>query len=549
MEEQSIIPGEAERVMRAAALISVGNVTSRILGLARDVVKSYYFGAGGAVSAFDVGAQVPTMLFDLLAGGMLSSSLVPIFSDYARPHKRAELWRLLSLLLSMLVVFLGGLVIIIEIAAPWVARLLSGGLPPEYLQLATQMIRITTPAIIFLNLAGLLTGALYALQRFDRPAFLGTVANAVMVLTVILLGRSRLGALSLALGLLASSIAQVIFQRPALRDAPLRWLNPLHGHPALPNIGRLYLPIGLGLIVDQAAVALSFNLASHINVSGIAWMKYAATIIQFPLGMVVTAVSVAILPTLSRLAADADDRRFGATLAQGIRLVLVLVLPSAALLFVLAEPTVAVLFQRGNFMPEDTVAVANALRYNLLGLIFAALDQPLIFAFYARKSTWTPALVGVGTTLFFTALVFSLSSLGWLTLENLILANSLKFTAHALLMFFLFNRSAGTLVADAVKRTTVTAALASLVIIPPALLLVQVVRRIGPEGFMGVLSQLIFSGGLNVIIYLWLLRKAKVEELYLLEQALARFVGRRSETPANPDTPADTPETETEADV
>jgi putative peptidoglycan lipid II flippase len=489
------------------------------------------------------------MLFDLLAGGMLSSSLVPIFSDYARPHKRAELWRLLSLLLSMLVVFLGGLVIIIEIAAPWVARLLSGGLPPEYLQLATQMIRITTPAIIFLNLAGLLTGALYALQRFDRPAFLGTVANAVMVLTVILLGRSRLGALSLALGLLASSIAQVIFQRPALRDAPLRWLNPLHGHPALPNIGRLYLPIGLGLIVDQAAVALSFNLASHINVSGIAWMKYAATIIQFPLGMVVTAVSVAILPTLSRLAADADDRRFGATLAQGIRLVLVLVLPSAALLFVLAEPTVAVLFQRGNFMPEDTVAVANALRYNLLGLIFAALDQPLIFAFYARKSTWTPALVGVGTTLFFTALVFSLSSLGWLTLENLILANSLKFTAHALLMFFLFNRSAGTLVADAVKRTTVTAALASLVIIPPALLLVQVVRRIGPEGFMGVLSQLIFSGGLNVIIYLWLLRKAKVEELYLLEQALARFVGRRSETPANPDTPADTPETETEADV
>ena len=550
MQERANVPGEAERVTRAAALISVGNVTSRILGLARDVVKSYYFGAGGAVSAYDVAAQVPTMLYDLLTGGMLSSSLVPVFSDYARPQRRTELWRLLSLLLSIIVIFLGILVLIIEIAAPWVARLLSGGLPLEYLQLATQMIRITTPAIIFLNLAGLITGALYALQRFDRPAFLGTVANAVMVLTVILLGRSRLGALSLALGLLASSIAQVIFQWPALRDAPLRPLNPLHGHPALPIIGRLYLPIGLGLIVDQAAVALSFNLASHISVSGIAWMKYAATVIQFPLGMVVTAVSVAILPTLSRLAADADDQRFSATLAQGIRLVFVLVLPATALLLVLAEPMVAILFQRGNFMPEDTVAVASALRYNLLGLIFAALDQPLIFAFYARKDTWTPALVGVGTTLFFTTLVFFMSSLGRLTLGNLILANSLKLTAHALLMFFLFNRRVSTLMASAVKRTTSVAALAAIVIIPPAWGLSLLVQKIGPEGFMGVLSQLIFAGGLSPVLYLWLLRKNRVEELELLEQTLARYIGRRNGSPTNytDATTVDTPATDKEAD-
>lgn len=550
MNEQTFIPGEAERVTRAAALISVGNVTSRVLGLARDVVKSYYFGAGGAVSAFDVAAQVPTMLYDLLTGGMLSSSLVPVFSDYARPQRRAELWRLLSLLLSLLVVFLGGFTLLIEITAPWVARLLSGGLPPEYLALATQMIRITTPAIIFLNLAGLLTGALYALQRFDRPAFLGTVSNAVMVITVILLGRSRLGSLSLAFGLLASSITQVAFQWPALRDARLRLVNPLRGHPALPVIGRLYLPIGLGLIVDQAAVALSFNLASHIHVSGIAWMKYAATIIQFPLGMVVTAVSVAILPTLSRFAADADDHRFSATLAQALRLVFVLVLPAAALLLILAEPVVALLFQRGNFMPTDTQAVAGALRYNLLGLIFAALDQPLIFAFYARKNTWTPALVGVAATAFFTALVFMLARLGWLSLEGLILANSLKLTVHALLMFSLFNRRVGPLMAEAVKRTTRIAALASAAITLPTLGLLQLVRRVGPAGFLGVLSQLILAGGLGAVIYLWLLRKTNVEELTLLEQTLARYWRRRNgPLPNTTATTNDTATTEERADV
>ena len=528
MSAQRIVSAEAERVTRAAALISVGNVTSRVLGLARDVVKSYYFGAGGAVSAFDVAAQVPTMLYDLLSGGMLSSSLVPVFSDYARPERRAELWQLLSLLLSLLVVFLGAFVLLIEVAAAWVARLLSGGLPPEYLALATQMIRITTPAIMFLNLAGLLTGALYALQRFNRPAFLGTVSNAVMVTTVILLGRSRLGALSLALGLLASSITQVAFQWPALRDATIRLVNPLRGHPALRMIGRLYTPIGLGLIVDQAAVALSFNLASHIAVSGIAWMKYAATIIQFPLGMVVTAVSVAILPTLSRFATDADDLRFSATLAQGLRLVFVSVLPIAALLLILAEPVVALLFQRGNFMPEDTLAVATALRYNLLGLIFAALDQPLIFAFYARKNTWTPALVGVSVNLFFTVIVLTLSHLGQLSLERLILANSLKLTLHALLMFVLFNRHVGKLMAEAVKRTTRVAAGASVAIMLPAWGLRLLVQRFGPEGFMGVLSQLILAGGGSGVLYLWLLRKTGVQEIGLLEQAFARYWQRRN---------------------
>ncbi|HPD40139.1 MAG TPA: murein biosynthesis integral membrane protein MurJ [Anaerolineae bacterium] len=541
-----MVTGEAERITHAAALISVGNVTSRVLGLARDVVKSYYFGAGGAVSAFDVAAQVPTMLYDLLTGGMLSSSLVPVFSDYAPPQRRSELWQLLSLLLSLLALCLSALVLIIEIAAPAVARLLSGGLPPAYLDLATQMIRITTPAIIFLNLSGLLTAALYALQRFNRPAFLGTLSNAVMVLTVILLGRTRLESRSLALGLLVSSIAQVLFQWPALRDAALRPVNPLRGHPALPMIGRLYLPIGLGLIVDQAAVALSFNLASHIAVSGIAWMKYAATIIQFPLGMVVTAVSVAILPTLSRFAAGADEQRFSATLAQGIRLVFVLVLPVTALLLVLAEPVVALLFQRGNFMPADTVAVGNALRYNLPGLIFAALDQPLIFAFYARKNTWTPALVGVGTTAFFTVLVLALAQLGELTLGNLILANSLKLTLHALCMFYLFNRHVSTQLIAEVKRTTGIAALAALAILPLAAGLATLVGRFGPEGFMGALSQLIFAGGLSLILYLWLLRRAGVEELQLLEQVIARYGGRHNSSPPQAHPPAEAPTEETD---
>lgn len=542
MERDTVLSGQARQVTRAAALISLGNVASRTLGLVREMVKSYFFGAGGAVSAFDVAAQVPTMLYDLLTGGMLSSALVPVFSDYARPEKRAALWQLLSLLLSLLAIFLGTFILLIEIAAPTVAHLLSAGLDPEYLALATQMIRITTPAILFLNVAGLLSGALYALQRFERPAFIAAVSNATLVAIVVLLGRTALGPHSLAVGLLAGSLAQVLLQLPALRGARLRLVNPFQGHPALPAIGRLYLPIGLGLIVDQAAVALSYNLASRTGPSGIAWMKYAATLIQFPLGMVVTAVSVAILPTLSRYATDAEEDFFSATLAQGLRMVLILVLPATVAMLALTHPVVALIFQRGHFTAEDTLATALALRYSLLGLVFAALDQPLIFAFYARKNTWTPAVVGAATVALYTLLALAPTWLHAPRLDELILANSLKLAAHALLMLYLYSRMVRSLRPYGVGRTTLIALLASLIMALPLVgtsnLLADLRGQLGPYllglgttgqllshwvgGTPGLLLQIAVAGSVGMICYLWIIQKLGMEEITLLQNLIVR---------------------------
>jgi putative peptidoglycan lipid II flippase len=527
MAQETIVSGEVRQVTRAAALISIGNVSSRILGLVREMAKSYFFGAGGAVSAFDVAAQVPTMLYDLLVGGMLSSALVPVFSDYTRPERRSELWRLVSLLISLLTIFLGTFVIVVEIAAPTVARLLGAGLDRSYLTLAAQMIRITTPAILFLNIAGLFSGVLYALQRFKRPAFLGAVSNATLVIVVAVLGRSALGARSLAVGLLAGSLMQVLFQLSDLKDAHLRFVAPVLGHPALRTIGALYLPIGLGLIVDQLAVALSFNLASRTGPSGIAWMKYAATIIQFPLGMVVTAISIAILPTLSRYVNDAEEERFRATLAQGLRLVLILVLPAATLMLILAKPMVALLFQRGNFMLEDTEAVAVALRFNLLGLIFAALDQPLIFAFYAHKDTWTPAWVGVVTTAVYSLLAFLPTLFGYLTLPLLILANSMKLCLHALLMLLLFTRKVGDLRRYGLKHTTLLSSGASLMMIPFIAAGNWGVKQLGRTGLEGALMQVGLAGGVGILVYVGLMRHMGLEELNLLQEAVIRRLNKK----------------------
>lgn len=427
---------------KAALIIATGNVVSRILGLARETVIANLFGATGQVSAFRVAQIIPTMLYDLLVGGMVSSALVPVFSEQAE-RDRAGLWHLASLMLSLAVVVLGAVVVLIELAAPQAAYLMAGGFDQELLAVTTRLMRLTTPAVLFLSLAGIATGLLYALKRFALPAFTAAIFNATIV-AVALLGTLGFGwgIDSLAVGLLLGALLQVALQLPGLGDARLRFILDLQ-HPALRRIAKLYLPVILGLVISQIAIALDRNFASRTGEQSIAWMQYATTIIQFPLGLISAAISLAILPTLSRLAsAKTDLTEFMGTLATGLRLVLILIIPATVALYILAEPIVALLFQHGDFTPFDTQQTALALRFYLFGLTFAAIDQPLIFAFYARQNTLTPALVGLLGVGFYLVAALLPSLTRPMQMIDLVLANSVQLTGHALVMLWLVNRLA-----------------------------------------------------------------------------------------------------------
>lgn len=515
---------EQVEVAQAAGIIALGNITSRVIGLLREMVKSGLFGATGYVSALEVAVRVPTILYDLLVGGMVNSALIPVFSDYVRPARRDELWHLMSVLLTTLSVALGGAVLVGELLAPWIVTLLAGGLAPPYQAVATDLLRVTLPAVILLNAAGILASALYALKRFAFPAFTASVFNAAVVATALLIGR-RWGVRSMAVGLVLGASLQVALQLPGLRGARLRPALSLR-HPALARIGRLYLPILIGLVVDMFAVLLSYNLASHTGDSSISWMQYAATLIQFPLGLVVTAVSIAILPTLSRQAGDDDPAAFRATLGQGLRLVLTLVIPATAGLFILAEPLVALIFEHGDFTPADTVATAEALRYALLGLVAAAIDQPLIFAFYARKDTLTPALVGVGTTILYAAMALTPWSLGLLTLPLLVLVNSLKLAAHAATMLVLAIRRLGGLKGHGVGWVSLKATLASTGMGLIAWLARRALTAIAPPALAGELLVVLGAGSIGAAVYTALAVLLRIEEIRLLRAVFARALAR-----------------------
>ncbi len=524
-------PAGSAAMARAAGVIALGNVTSRVLGLARETVKSHLFGATWRVDAFQVSAVVPTQLYELLVGGMISSALVPVFSEYATPDasRRQELGRLVGTLFALAAVAFAALVLLAEAFAPGIAWLLGSGFDAPTQELATHLLRLTLPAVMFLSLSGLLTGLLYALKRFTLPAFTAAVFNATVVAAALALG-PRLNVTSMALGILAGGMVQILLQTPGLRGLQLRLALDWH-HPALGRIFKLYVPVAASLIISQVAIYLSYNLASHAGEGSIAWMNYATTLIQFPLGLVATAISMAILPTLSRQSQEACDsadvltanRAFLTTLAQGLKLVLLLIIPATVGLFVLAYPIVALVFQHGEFTLQDTAATAQVLRFYLFGLAFAAIDQPLVFAFYARKDTRTPALVGLACIGVYLVAALAPTLFRPLHVSDLALANSIQWISHALIMLWLLRRRLGGLGEYGVRALMFKAVAASTVMGAAAALIAWTLAPITALSHTG--GNLVIVGGAGlaaVLIYGALMAVWRVQELDMLRHLAGR---------------------------
>jgi putative peptidoglycan lipid II flippase len=501
---------EQTGIAQAAGLIALGSISSRVLGLVREQLIAFLFGATGLVSAFGIANKVPKMIYELLVGGMLSAALVPVFSQVTEQEGRPALWALFSRVASLLAIVLAGLVLLLEALAPQAAWLLGGGFDPELQAALARMLRIITPAVLLFGLSGVVTALLYTLQRFSYTAFAAAVFNLGIIIAAPILA-GRIDAYSLAVGVLLGSMLQLLIQLPGLRDGRFRFRLDL-SDPALRRILVLYLPIALGLIVSNIQVGIDQRLASSTGESSIAWMDRATTLIQLPHGMVAVAISLAVLPTLSRLSAAGDQEGFRRTLGLGLRLVLVLIVPATLGLLVLAEPITSLLFEHGRFTARDTVWTAWALRYYLAGLIFAAIDWPLNYAFYARQDTLTPALVGVLSVGVY--LVVALALLKPMGMLGLVLADSAKHFSHATTMLILTWRRIGNMSDQRLGQTALKALLASGAMALLIALTSGVTTRFADlEGLPGQLLDVALPAGIGILAYLALASLLRMEEI------------------------------------
>jgi putative peptidoglycan lipid II flippase len=414
-----------------------------------------------------------------------------------------------------------------------VARLLVGGFDAQLQAVTTRLIRIILPAVLFFGLSGMVTGLLYTLKRFTYPAFGAAIYNAGLITCALLLA-DKVSIYSLTLGILLGAILQLAIQLPDLRDVRFSFSLDL-SHPALRRIVGLYLPVLLGLVVSQIGILIDSNLASRTGEESLSWMDYATRLIQFPIGLVSAAISLAILPTLSQYASATPSNQypisnlqpptpdFQRTLALGLKMVLMAIIPATIGLFVLATPVVALLYYHGEFDARDTVQTALALRYYLLGLTFAAIDLPLVFAFYARKDTLTPALVGVWGVIVY--LVVALSLIRPLGMIGLILANSAQLTIHALTMLVLIQRRMGGLGGHGIMALAFKALFASLVMGGVTYLaLSQLESVFDANTLMGKIVIVGGSGGAGLATYLAMIALLRVEEARVFGEMIWRKV-------------------------
>jgi putative peptidoglycan lipid II flippase len=532
-------PSERSIIVRGAAIIMVGTILSRVLGLVREQITSWLFGTGDAVAAFTIADNIHTMLFDLVISGMMQAALVPVLSAYATPELKHELRKIVGALLMLALLVIGGVVVLMEIFAPQVVMVmtaLGGGAEardPETVELTVQLVRMILPAVLLLAISTILMSTLYAMQRFTRPALSLAARNAAIVAVALMLGRTEFGIRAIVVGIVLGAVLMVVIQAPGLRDVMPR-PNFNFRHPAIKKILALYIPIFIGLMSNTVALVVDRNLAWGVDPNALGAMRYATAVNQMILGVVAAAISLAALPTLSRHFARGDEFAFQRTLSNGLKMVTIMVVPATLGLAAISWPAVDLLFFHGATDDVGARAIQIALLAYLPGTFFAAYDQVLIFSYYARQNTKTPVIVGIFAVGVYFIMAFTL--IEPLGMAGLVLANSTQFTFHAIVMWFLLRRAVGRVGDETVGRTIRIALGVGIVMavivygVSQGMEMLELPGHDQESGTLAILHQIVMVavpvaiGGLIYVAGLW---RMGVEEIATIIRGIAGKVGLR----------------------
>jgi putative peptidoglycan lipid II flippase len=405
-------PGESggaappeRRLAVSTAIFAAATALSRILGLVREMVATYYFGVSGKINAFTIAFQIPNLVRALVADAALSSAFVPVFVDLLkRDPKRA--WRIASTLFWLMLLGLTALSALFILVAPWVVGIF--GDPGHDRALAVGLSRVLFPIVALLGVTGIVVGILNSYDHFTVPAISPVFWNIAIIVGLVI-GVPQAESMDTKLYVYAAAILVATFIQAFL---PMPWLRGRDGHLQLvldwrdPAVKRVFVnmvpvTLGLGLINVNAVIDMFF--ASRLldpNLAPTAIQK-AFLVYMLPQGMFSVAIATVLFPTLSRYASAAretgDYTGFRATVSTGLRQIAFLLIPAAVVSAVLAEPIVRILFERGAFQPAQTPVVAGALAAFSAGLVFNGAMLMLNRAFFSLQSNWLPTAIALGT--------------------------------------------------------------------------------------------------------------------------------------------------------
>ena len=372
---------------------------SRILGFVRDMVFARIFGADAASDAFFVAFKIPNFLRRLFAEGAFSQAFVPVLTDYKENKSEKELKELIDQVAGTFGVVLLGISLTGVIAAPLLIMLFGPGFidnPYKY-NLAVDMLRYTFPYLFFIALTAFAGGILNSFGRFAVPAFTPVFLNVVLISMAVLISPElEQPIMALAWGVFIAGAVQLLFQFPVLLKLKLMPI-PKWGwkHPGVQKIKDLMIPAIIGSSVVQINLLFDTLIASFLITGSISWLYYADRLVEFPLGLLGIALATVILPKLSQDHAKESAETFSATLDWALRCAILIGLPAAIGLIVLAAPMLTTLFYGGEFDTEDVYLSSLSLMAYSLGLMGFILVKVLAPGFYARQDTKTPVKIGI----------------------------------------------------------------------------------------------------------------------------------------------------------
>ncbi|MBR9925495.1 MAG: murein biosynthesis integral membrane protein MurJ [Gammaproteobacteria bacterium] len=429
-------------LMRSGLVVSAMTMLSRVMGLVRDVVVATFLGAGNGSDAFFVAFKIPNFLRRLFAEGAFNQAFVPVLSEYSTQRNKQEIRELLNAVAGSLTAILALITALAMLGAPWLVWVFAPGFgrDPEKLAMTADMLRLTFPYLLLISLTAFSGSVLNTWNRFAVPAFTPVLLNISLIgAALLLMPLMEEPAMALAWGVLIAGAAQLAFQVPFLLRLgllPTPWPN--FAHEGVKRILKLMAPALFGVSVSQINLLLDTVLASLLTAGSVSWLYYSDRLVELPLGVFGVAIGTIILPALSKRHAEQSTEHFSAMLDWAIRVVLLLGVPAALALAVLAEPFLITLFHYGAMTDTDIQMAAMSLRAYAFGLVAFMVIKVLAPGFFARQDTKTPVKVGIIAMV--ANMVFNLLLIWPLAHAGLALATALSAFLNAGLLGYLLYR-------------------------------------------------------------------------------------------------------------
>jgi putative peptidoglycan lipid II flippase len=386
-------PGkQAGRLARSTAFFSIATAASRVAGLAREVVAAGYYGISGPMSAFTIAFQVPNLIRALFADAALQPAFVPVFTELLGQKAYKEAFRLASTMLLLVTMVLGAITALFVLLAPVVMPLFAPGFEGEILDLTVALSQVLFPILVLLGISGIVVGILNSYDRFGAFAISPLFWNLTIILVLVVLepmfhGQDRIYAY--AIGILVGTLVQLLIPAWDLRHTPYRfsfsfdWRNP-----KVRRVLVLMLPVTISLGLINFNLLINSFFGSLVSDEAPAAIDKAFRIYQLPQGIFSVAIATVLFPTLARFANAGEIDNLRATMANGMRQILFVLVPAAAAILALSDPMIRLIYQRGEFSPGETAVVATALFWFAFSLPTNGLYLLQTRTFFSLQRPW-----------------------------------------------------------------------------------------------------------------------------------------------------------------